>query len=214
MYKQKGFTLIELLVVISIIVLLMGILMPALQRVKKQARTVACQALLKRWGAIWSIYCDENDGQFCEAGHLGWLRGTWVILLRPQYRTKSEILLCPSAIKRRSGSNGSILEYGSPSHSYIMGSGGLFDLQEEASYGANDWIYNAQGTGTIQGRPIQWNWKHRDVRQAYNVPVFADSMWRGGGPCYRISETGTFIAALIASFLLSSMVSGLAMIMK
>jgi prepilin-type N-terminal cleavage/methylation domain-containing protein/prepilin-type processing-associated H-X9-DG protein len=191
MYKLKGFTLIELLVVIAIIALLMGILMPALQCVRKKARAVACQALLKQWGTIWSIYCDENDGRFCEAGNLGWLRGTWVISLRSQYRTKSEILLCPAAVKRRPSSNGNIVEYGGPSQSYIMGSGGLFDLQEEASYGANDWIYDAQGSGTIQGRPIQWNWKHKDVRQAFNVPVFADTMWRGGGPCYHTSETET-----------------------
>ena len=187
-----GFTLIELLVVIAIIALLMGILMPTLQRVRKQARAVACQALLKQWGSIWSIYCDENDGRFCEAGNLGWLRGTWVISLRSQYRTKSDILLCPAAVKRRPNSGGHVLEYGSSSHSYFMGSVGLFDSQEEASYGSNNWIYYAEGSGTIQSRPIPWNWKHKDVRQAFNVPVFADTMWRGGGPCYRTSETGTF----------------------
>ena len=93
MHKRKGFTLIELLVVIAIIALLMAILMPALSRVNKQARSVACQALLKQWGVIWSIYCDDNDGRFCEAGDLGWKRGTWVISLRPQYRTRSKILL-------------------------------------------------------------------------------------------------------------------------
>ena len=97
--SRSGFTLIELLVVIAIIALLLGILMPALSRVKKQARSVTCQALLKEWGTIWSMYCDDNNGRFSEAGDLGWLRGTWVIALRPQYRTRSKILLCPAAAK-------------------------------------------------------------------------------------------------------------------
>ena len=71
--RRRGFTLIELLVVIAIIALLMGILMPALSRVRKQARSVACQALLKQWGVIWAMYCDDNDGRFSEAGNLDWL---------------------------------------------------------------------------------------------------------------------------------------------
>ncbi|MHC4560927.1 MAG: type II secretion system protein, partial [Planctomycetota bacterium] len=60
--KLRGFTLIELLVVIAIIALLMAILMPALSRVKKQAKSVTCQALLKQWGNIWMMYCQDNEG--------------------------------------------------------------------------------------------------------------------------------------------------------
>ena len=45
-YRKEGFTLVELLVVISIIALLMAVLMPALQRVKRQAKTTLCQANL------------------------------------------------------------------------------------------------------------------------------------------------------------------------
>ncbi len=189
MCRRRGFTLIELLVVIAIIALLMGILMPALSRVKKQARSVACQALLKQWGTIWSMYCDENDGRFPEAGDLGWKRGTWVIAFRPQYRTRSKVLLCPSASKRRPTGTASNVAYGDSTHTYIMGSGGIFDAREEASYGGNNWLYYGHGSGAIQGRPIRWNWKQKDVGQAFRIPVFADTMWRGGGPCYRTSET-------------------------
>ncbi len=182
MYKSRGFTLIELLVVIAIIALLMAILMPALARVKKQARAVSCQALLKQWGLIWSMYCEDNNGNFCEAGSLGWKRGTWVIALRSQYRTRSDILKCPMAVKRRVAPGGDLAEYGGSLNTYIMGTGGLHNWQEEASFGSNNWIYNpASGqTGNIQGRPIEWNWKTMIVAGASRVPVFADIMWRGG----------------------------------
>jgi prepilin-type N-terminal cleavage/methylation domain-containing protein/prepilin-type processing-associated H-X9-DG protein len=190
MRKRKGFTLIELLVVISIIALLMSILMPALARARKQARSAACQALLKQWGIVWSMYCDDNDGRFPEAGDLGWKRGTWVIAFRPQYRTKSKILFCPSAAKRRSSGGANDVNYGDSTHTYVMGSGGVFDAREEAGYGANNWLYYGEGSGAIQGRPIPWNWKMKDVGQAAQIPVFADTMWRGGGPCYRTNETG------------------------
>ena len=190
MHRRRGFTLIELLVVIAIIALLLAILMPALSRVKKQARSVTCMALLRQWGTIWSMYCDDNDGRFPIAGDLGWKRGTWVIAFRESYRTKSEILLCPSAAKRRPTGGSGVHAWGDSTHTYIQGSGGYGNLQEEASYGGNNWLYYAEGTGNIQGRPIPWNWKTKDVSNSNNVPVFADTMWRGGGPCYRTSNTG------------------------
>jgi prepilin-type N-terminal cleavage/methylation domain-containing protein/prepilin-type processing-associated H-X9-DG protein len=188
MHRRRGFTLIELLVVIAIIALLMGILMPALSRVKKQAKSVACQATLKQWGTIWSMYCDDNEGRFPEAGTLGWKRGTWVVALRDQYRTKSDILLCPAAAKRLPTGQ----DYGDSTHTYIMGSGGMLNSREEASYGQNNWLFYASGTGKIQGRPIPWNWKTKDVSNSANVPIFADTMWRGGGPSYRTSDSGAY----------------------
>ena len=52
---RKGFTLIELLVVIAIIALLLAVLMPAMSRVRKQARTMACQSNLHEWSLIFAI---------------------------------------------------------------------------------------------------------------------------------------------------------------
>jgi len=63
MQKEDGFTLIELLVVIAIVALLMAILMPALQRVRKQARGVACQSNLHQWASSAMMYAAEHDGK-------------------------------------------------------------------------------------------------------------------------------------------------------
>ncbi|HUS89463.1 MAG TPA: prepilin-type N-terminal cleavage/methylation domain-containing protein [Desulfosporosinus sp.] len=57
-----GFTLIELLMVISIVVLLMALLLPALQRVRRQAGAVACKSNLHQWAVAFSMYIDDNGG--------------------------------------------------------------------------------------------------------------------------------------------------------
>jgi prepilin-type N-terminal cleavage/methylation domain-containing protein/prepilin-type processing-associated H-X9-DG protein len=58
---SKAFTLIELLVVIAIIAILMAILMPALQRVKEQARDTACRGNLRSVGIGILMYLQDNN---------------------------------------------------------------------------------------------------------------------------------------------------------
>ncbi len=62
-YVKRGFTLIELLVVIAIISLLMAILMPALNRVRKQARRVVCAPNMKQMCTAVVMFADEREGK-------------------------------------------------------------------------------------------------------------------------------------------------------
>jgi prepilin-type N-terminal cleavage/methylation domain-containing protein len=62
--KLNGFTLIELLVVISIIAVLMAIMMPALSKVKAQAKKTICLSNCKQWCAAVVTYTAENNGKF------------------------------------------------------------------------------------------------------------------------------------------------------
>jgi len=56
--ERKGFTLVELLVVIAIIALLMGILMPALARVRQVAFRMVCGTNLSGIGKAMLIYAN------------------------------------------------------------------------------------------------------------------------------------------------------------
>ena len=59
--KKKGFTLVELLVVIAIIALLMGILMPALARVRMIAYRMVCGSNLSGIGKALLLYAGDNQ---------------------------------------------------------------------------------------------------------------------------------------------------------
>ena len=66
--ERKGFTLVELLVVIAIIALLMGILMPALARVRQIAFRMVCGTNLSGIGKAMLIYSNDYDDELPRAG--------------------------------------------------------------------------------------------------------------------------------------------------
>ncbi|MFC1781406.1 type II secretion system protein, partial [Planctomycetota bacterium] len=110
-FVQKGFTLVELLFVISIISLLMAILLPTLQRVRRKAQAIICRSNLKQYGIATRLYLDDNKGYFpyvntwlFNDGQMGcqWHDAGRNLTLKPElagvlwpYLKNKEIHLCP-----------------------------------------------------------------------------------------------------------------------
>ncbi len=65
---RDGFTLIELMVVIGIVVLLLALLMPAIQRVREAANRTVCVNHLSQIGKAILAFQAENDGAYPSGG--------------------------------------------------------------------------------------------------------------------------------------------------
>jgi prepilin-type N-terminal cleavage/methylation domain-containing protein/prepilin-type processing-associated H-X9-DG protein len=169
---RNGFTLIELLVVISIITLLMAILMATLQRVRKQAKAVACQSNLHQWSLVFSMYDKDYEGRFCSGCREIETNDPrhWAMALRPYYYHDRQMTLCPSAIKPY-GEGGKV--------PFGAWRGPWWRERDRASfsYGLNGWVYSAKEFDENERGnllPIEHFWGELNIKGAGNIPLFLD----------------------------------------
>jgi prepilin-type N-terminal cleavage/methylation domain-containing protein/prepilin-type processing-associated H-X9-DG protein len=174
--RRHAFTLIELLVVIAIIALLMSILMPSLNRVRKQSRAVACQANLKQWAYIWHMYTEDSNGKYNKgASSVGGDAGNdWPVLLMPYYQDRGALTLCPAALRPM------VTQGQFAFRAWSWDQQGWGDLRQKetkdcGSYGENEWICDRTTTEDY--------WRSRNtIKRPDTVPLFFDCAYVDAWP--------------------------------
>ena len=167
--KKKGFTLVELLVVIAIIALLMGILMPALARVRQLAFRMTCGTNLSGIGKAMLIYANDYEDELPRAGGRETQWGDSVVWDAPDRYTAF-------GVNRANGSGGNatvsscfylLVKYAevTPKSFVCKGDAGTseFNLSESIGTGTNRELIDMWDFG-----PPDSHWRH--CSYSYHVP--------------------------------------------
>jgi len=170
--RREGFSLVELLVVVAIIVILVTLVAPSLNRAKLLARETQCRSNLSHlqkayasYGTAWSgrllpYICDNTRPD-----------AFWMEALRKYHGNMDAIRDCP-LVPRRSGGWGSTFVAWGPCGGWMAGHSG--------AYAINGWMYDMGPWGGAWGDA--WDYETITVPRPSNVPVWFDCSWVDAWP--------------------------------
>ncbi len=155
--NNNGFTLVEVSIVIFTILILAGILLPALSKARESGRRTQCASNLKKIGLGLIMYSNENNETFPTGGASAMED---LNTLYPDYVSERKVFMCPSDNLVTSAENANITE------------GDAFE-KDECSYGYD----RTHGPADVSGVAIAGD---RPTNTAGNVPQDANSPNHGG----------------------------------
>jgi prepilin-type N-terminal cleavage/methylation domain-containing protein/prepilin-type processing-associated H-X9-DG protein len=197
--SRRGFTLIELLVVIAIIAILIGLLLPAVQKVREAAARMNCQNNMKQLAISCHSYHDANNRMVPGTGGWGCCWGTWVVPLMPYFEADNLFRL----YQNWGGNDTTGIRYGVPPNSTQVCNqrlkvltcpsdtpnapiGGLTNHNYLLNYGNTDYAQQALLNGVgFGGAPFSPNLKNDGSIKSMTMTTISD----GTSNTLMVSET-------------------------
>lgn len=170
-YKRKGFTLVELLVVISVIALILGILVPVLNKARALTLRTVCQSNLRSIGLAFRMYLDDNDNIMLRATNMPSLKLSGkppITKFLLSYLSEPKTFKCP-ADKGQGSSTGE-----------------KYFISEGSSYGYNTRL---GGRPISKSRPVERHGeKEMNIEVMYDYAPFHGRAGKSGAKNYLYAD--------------------------